>query len=79
MFILTTSSNSPNIVKALQQAKKIGLTTIGLTGEKGGLMLDYCDLVFNVPSSDTPRIQECHILIGHTICQFVEERIFGEK
>lgn len=78
LVAISTSGNSPNVVKALQQAKKIGLTTIGLTGEKGGLMQEHCDLVFKVPSSDTPRIQECHILIGHTICQLVEERIFGQ-
>jgi len=77
LVAISTSGNSPNVIKALQQAKEIGLITIGLTGEKGGLMKEYCDLLFNVPSSDTPRIQECHILIGHTICQFVEERIFG--
>lgn len=77
LVAISTSGNSPNVIKALQQAKKIGLTTIGLTGEKGGLMEAHCDLLFNVPSSDTPRIQECHILIGHTICQLVEERIFG--
>lgn len=77
LVAISTSGNSPNVIKALQQAKKIGLITIGLTGEKGGLMQEYCDLTFNVPSSDTPRIQECHILIGNTICQLVEERIFG--
>lgn len=77
LVAISTSGNSPNVIKALEQAKKIGLTTIGLTGEKGGLMQESCDLLFKVPSSDTPRIQECHILIGHAICQLVEERIFG--
>lgn len=79
LVAISTSGNSPNVIKALKQARKIGLITIGLTGEKGGSMQTLCDLVFNVPSSDTPRIQECHILIGHTICQLVEERIFRDK
>lgn len=79
LVAMSTSGNSPNVIKAIQQAKQIGLTVIGLTGENGGLMLDICDLLFKVPSSDTPRIQECHMLIGHTICQLVEERIFGSK
>lgn len=79
LVAISTSGNSPNVIKALQQAKKIGLICIGLTGEKGGLMQEHCDLLFKVPSADTPRIQECHILIGHTICQLVEEEIFGEK
>lgn len=79
LVAISTSGNSPNVIRALEQAKEIGLTTIGLTGEKGGLMQEHCDLLFKVPSSDTPRIQECHILIGHTICQLVEEGIFGDK
>ncbi|HKJ46796.1 MAG TPA: D-sedoheptulose 7-phosphate isomerase [Balneolales bacterium] len=73
---LSTSGNSSNIVKAFQEAREKGIITIGLTGKTGGKMKELSDLLICVPSSDTPRIQESHILIGHIICQFVEEKIF---
>ena len=69
---ISTSGNSPNIIRALQQAKEQKLITIGMTGETGGKMAEYCDVLLNIPSTDTPRIQECHILIGHIICELVE-------
>ena len=74
---LSTSGNSPNIVKAFETAKTKGMTTIGFTGETGGKMKDISDILINVPSTDTPRIQESHILLGHIICQLVEEQYFG--
>ena len=74
---LSTSGNSKNILNAFEAAKKIGVITIGFTGASGGQMKGNCDYLINVPSSDTPRIQESHILIGHIICQLVEEKIFG--
>jgi len=73
---LSTSGNSPNIVQALETAQKKGLTTIGLTGVTGGEMKAFSNYLLNVPATDTPRIQECHMLIGHIICQMVEEIIF---
>ncbi len=73
---ISTSGNSPNIIRALQEAKEQKLITIGMTGETGGKMAEYCDVLLNVPSTDTPRIQECHILIGHIICELVEREIF---
>ena len=73
---LSTSGNSGNIMKAFEVANEKGITTIGLTGYTGGTMKAVSDLLINVPSTDTPRIQESHILIGHIICQLVEERIF---
>lgn len=73
---LSTSGNSANVVKALQAARAKGVVTIGMTGQHGGQMRDLCDYLFAVPSTDTPRIQECHMLIGHTICQLVEQIIF---
>lgn len=73
---LSTSGNSVNITKALQTAKEIGMITVGFTGEGGGNMKGLCDYLLNVPSNDTPRIQEAHIMIGHIICQLVEERFF---
>ena len=74
---LSTSGNSGNIIKAFETAKSKGVTTIGFTGITGGQMKNISDYIINVPSSDTPRIQECHITIGHIICQLVEEKIFG--
>lgn len=73
---LSTSGNSGNIVRAFEVAKEIGLTTIAFTGITGGQMKNFCDYLINVPSSDTPRIQESHITIGHIICQLVEEKLF---
>jgi len=74
---ISTSGNSENIIQALEQAKKTGMVTIGLTGESGGKMKNLVDILINVPSSDTPRIQEAHILIGHIICEQVEKNIFA--
>lgn len=73
---LSTSGNSGNIVKAFEVAKEKGMHTIGFTGSTGGKMKDLSDFLLNVPSNDTPRIQESHILIGHIICQLVEEQYF---
>ena len=73
---LSTSGNSKNIVEAFKAAKLKNMTTVGLTGEGGGVMKAMSDYLFNVPSSDTPRIQESHILLGHIICQLVEEKYF---
>ena len=74
---LSTSGNSINIIKAFEVAQKKGIITIGLTGMIGGKMSALSDILIPVPSTDTPRIQESHILIGHTICQLVEENYFG--
>jgi D-sedoheptulose 7-phosphate isomerase len=76
LVALSTSGNSVNIVKALEQARNIGMINVGLTGESGGKMITICDYLINVPSNDTPRIQESHIMIGHIICQLVEQNLF---
>jgi|SRR6218665_401759 len=76
---LSTSGNSKNIVRAFEKAKEKNMHTIGLTGETGGEMKAVSDLLVNIPSKDTPRIQESHILVGHIICQLVEENLFGGK
>ena len=78
LFGLSTSGNSPNVVRALQKANEIGLTTIGLTGISGGEMNNICDFIIKVPSDDTPRIQEAHILLGHILCQLIEEKMFPD-
>ena len=73
---ISTSGNSLNIVKAIETANNRKLITVGLTGENGGKMKDLCRYLIKVPSADTPRIQESHILIGHIICEIVEKEIF---
>lgn len=74
---MSTSGNSGNIVKAIEMAKMKQVITVGLTGDDGGKMKNISDYLINVPSSDTPRIQESHILVGHIICELVELNIFG--
>lgn len=79
MFIgISTSGNSKNVVEGLKECKKMGIITVGLTGESGGEMAKLCDYCIKIPSNETPRIQESHILIGHIICSIVEEAIFGK-
>lgn len=74
---LSTSGNSANIVKAFEAAKSKSIITIGFTGLSGGVLKSLSDFLINVPSADTPRIQECHILLGHIICQLAEEKYFS--
>ena len=76
---ITTSGNSPNVLRAMSTAKKMGLPTIGLTGQAGGKLKSAVDHCICVPSNETPRIQECHILIGHIISELVEREIFHEE
>ncbi|WP_447641220.1 MULTISPECIES: D-sedoheptulose-7-phosphate isomerase [Chitinophagaceae] len=73
---MSTSGNSPNVIKAFEVAREKGIITIGMTGETGGKMKDLSDILFNIPSKTTPRIQECHMLLGHIICELVEDNIF---
>ena len=73
---LSTSGNSNNIMKAFEVAREMGVITIGFTGTTGGAMKDLSDILINVPSTITPRIQESHILMGHIICELVEANIF---
>lgn len=73
---LSTSGNSKNIIKAFEKCKEMGIYTIGLTGETGGEMKKLADTCICVPSTDTPRIQESHITIGHIICEIIEDTLF---
>jgi D-sedoheptulose 7-phosphate isomerase len=73
LLAISTSGNSANILRAIDAAREKRMTVIGLTGESGGKMRDLCDMCLCVPSSSTPRIQECHILLGHTICELLEQ------
>ena len=75
---LSTSGNSANVIKAFETARKKDMVTIGFTGESGGKMKLLSDHLINIPSKDTPRIQETHIMVGHIICQLVEENYFGK-
>lgn len=75
---ISTSGNSENILQALHTCKKLGVVSIAFTGATGGKIQEACDICIKVPSDDTPRIQEAHILIGHIICSIVEENLFGK-
>jgi D-sedoheptulose 7-phosphate isomerase len=72
---ISTSGNSANVIKGLIAAKKIGAKTIGLTGESGGRIADIVDIALKVPSHNTQRVQECHIMVGHIICDIVEKNL----
>ena len=78
LIAISTSGNSPNILKAIEAAKSIGLVVIGLTGRSGGKMKDMCDVCLCAPSDSTPRIQECHLFFEHTLCACIEESLFGD-
>jgi len=72
LLAISTSGNSRNILRAIEAAREKRMVVIGLTGESGGKMRDLCDVCLCVPSTSTPRIQECHILVGHSICELLE-------
>jgi D-sedoheptulose 7-phosphate isomerase len=76
---LSTSGNSKNIIKAFETARAKGMITIGFTGITGGQMKPFSDYLLNIPSGDTPRIQETHILAGHIVCQLVEENLYPQS
>ncbi|GDX53371.1 phosphoheptose isomerase 2 [Bacteroidota bacterium] len=76
---ISTSGNSANVIKAMEQAKKQGMIVVAMTGKNGGKMRDCCDFLINVPSNDTPRIQECHIMVGHILCELTEEQLFKKN
>ena len=76
LFGISTSGNSANIIKAFETARSKGMITVSLTGESGGRLKGLSDFMINVPSTDTPRIQEAHIMIGHILCQLVESSLY---
>jgi len=77
LFGLSTSGNSKNVLRAFEQAQQQEVTTIGFTGQDGGGLKDLSTYWIPIPSEDTPRIQEAHILVGHIICELVENNLFG--
>lgn len=78
LLAFSTSGNSTNIIEALEVARDKGVHAIGFTGSAGGKMTECCDILVKVPSSDTPRIQEVHMLLGHIICELTENLLFPE-
>jgi D-sedoheptulose 7-phosphate isomerase len=74
---ISTSGNSENVIKGILKAKEIGCYTVGLLGKDGGKLKKIVDLAITVPSNNTPRIQECHIFIGHIVCEILDEELFG--
>ena len=79
LVAISTSGNSESVLQALDQASTLGFSCIVLTGSSGGRMASKADILLNMPSDNTPRIQELHILVGHIICEMVEWELFGEK
>ncbi|MEZ4949400.1 MAG: D-sedoheptulose 7-phosphate isomerase [Saprospiraceae bacterium] len=79
LFAISTSGNSPNILNAAIKAKDKGMTVVGMTGASGGKLKEHVDFLLNVPSENTPRIQESHILMGHILCELIEQELFGSK
>ncbi len=77
VIAISTSGNSPNVIEALKSAKKIGAVTIGFTNEHGGKMKKMVDHVLTVPTRDTQRVQECHIAVGHVLCECIEDSLFA--
>jgi D-sedoheptulose 7-phosphate isomerase len=75
---ISTSGDSPNVLRAIRRARKIGCATIAMTGQSGGKLKGLADILINVPSKETPRIQESHILVGHIICELVEQAVEKE-
>lgn len=79
LWVFSTSGNSPNVVNAAIKAREMKVKTIAFTGQDGGKLSNLCDEIIRVPSSDTPRIQEAHIMLGHIICELVENQLFGKE
>lgn len=76
---LSTSGNSPNVIRAFEAASGLEMITIAFTGRSGGEMAGYATHLLNVPSTETPRIQESHILLGHILCELIETKMFGQE
>lgn len=77
LVAISTSGNSANIIEAVKAAKLMKVKVIAMTGATGGMLAELCDVLLNVPSTDTPRIQESHIMIGHILCENIEKELFG--
>lgn len=76
---LSTSGNSKNVIRAFEEANKKGVLTVAFTGKGGGKLSKIADMTFDIPSTDTPRIQEVHMLLGHSLCEIVEQKMFPKE
>lgn len=79
LWAISTSGNSTNVIRSIEAARALGMKTIGMTGEGGGKMATLCDVLLDVPSKETPRIQELHVVLYHFICEHLEARIVDNK
>ncbi len=79
LLALSTSGNSPNVVNAVKMAQQMDVVSIGFTGQDGGELKALCDQLIAIPSTDTPRIQECHLMIGHALCEYIEATLFPQE
>ena len=79
LIALSTSGNSKNVIQALTKASELGMHTVGFTGGGQGEITNLCEFLIAIPSKDTPRIQECHMILGHSICEIVEAKLFPES
>lgn len=77
LIALSTSGNSPNVIKAIEAARAKGIHVVGKTGGSGGKMAELCDIALKIPSHETPKIQECHMMLGHIYCALIEQGLFG--
>lgn len=78
LFVISTSGNSKNILRAIQAARTLNMSVIGFTGQGGGAMAELCDICFRMPSAETPKIQEGHEFLGHLICGLIESEMFAD-
>jgi D-sedoheptulose 7-phosphate isomerase len=79
LIAISTSGNSPNVLKAIEAARAKSIAVIGKTGKTGGKMANACDIILKMPSTETPKIQECHIMLGHIYCAMIEQSLFGAE
>ncbi len=79
LIAISTSGNSPNVLKAIEAARAKGIAIIGKTGKTGGKMASLCDIILKMPSTETPKVQECHIMLGHIYCALIEQSLFGAE
>ncbi|MEZ5653645.1 MAG: D-sedoheptulose 7-phosphate isomerase [Burkholderiaceae bacterium] len=77
LWAYSTSGNSPNVLAAIKAASDAGMTVIGLTGRRGGAMRERCHHLLAMPSDQTPHVQECHLMVGHALCELIERKLFG--
>ncbi|GGA25489.1 D-sedoheptulose-7-phosphate isomerase [Dyella nitratireducens] len=78
LLAISTSGNSKNVLRAIKAAHAAGIAVVGFTGKSGGAMAEFCDICFQIPSNETPKIQEGHEFLGHLLCDLIEQEMFGD-